>query len=297
MERRREAQQEALARRLSALYKLQFQGGPLPVLLGEADPTVRAVQLRHLTTMATVDARLIREFRATSEGLSERKERVEDRRRELSSLRAQVERQRASVDQEAARRRALLARVRDERAAHERMVGELSEAAKRLEAFIKELQAKQRSVAKLPPPRSGVAAPAVGFGALRGRLPWPADGRVVSSFGEQVHPRFGTKTFKGGVEIEAGDGTEIAAVYPGRVVYTGWFKGYGNMIILDHGNGFYTLYAHASEIKVREGDDVGQGQSIATVGETGSLDGPRLYFEVRYQGRPQDPLEWLQRRG
>lgn len=296
MEGQRESQQDALGRRLRVLYKLHSQGGPLPMLLGGADPAAQAVQLRHLTTMATMDAKLIKEFRITSEDLSERKERVESRRREISGLRDQVDRERVLVDREAARRRALLARVRDERAAHERMAGELSEAAKRLEAFIRELQAKRRSIAKVPP-GSGIETPTMGFGALKGKLPWPTDGRIVSSFGEQVHPRFGTRTFKSGIEIEADDGVEIAAVYPGRAVYTGWFKGYGNLIIIDHGNGFYTLYAHAAEIRVREGDDVRQGQSIATVGETGSLAGPRLYFEVRYQGRPQDPSEWLRRRG
>jgi murein DD-endopeptidase MepM/ murein hydrolase activator NlpD len=93
--------------------------------------------------------------------------------------------------------------------------------------------------------------PAAGFGMLRGRLPWPAAGRVVSTFGEQVHPRFGTRTFKNGIDIDAGEGTEIMAVYGGYVVYTGWFKGYGNLIILDHGNDYYTLYAHVADILVR----------------------------------------------
>jgi murein DD-endopeptidase MepM/ murein hydrolase activator NlpD len=176
------------------------------------------------------------------------------------------------------------------------MVGELSEAAKRLEALIRELQARQRRVAKLPPAKGG-EPPAVGFGLLRGSLPWPTDGRIVGGFGEQVHPRFGTRTFKRGVDIEAGDGAGIVAVYAGHVVYTGWFKGYGNLIILDHGNDYFTLYAHAAEIRVQEGEDVRQGQLIGTVGDTGSLAGPRLYFEVRYQGRPQDPAEWLRRRG
>ena len=215
----------------------------------------------------------------------------------LSTLRAQVERERAEMDREAARRRGLLAKVREERAYHERMVGELSEAAKRLEALIRDLQARQRRMTKLPPPGKGGEPPAIGFGTLRGSLPWPTDGRIVSAFGEQVHPRFGTRTFRRGIDIEAGEGAGIVAVAAGHVVYTGWFKGYGNLIILDHGNDFYTLYAHAAEIRVKEGDDVRQGQTIGAVGDTGSLAGPRLYFEVRYQGRPQDPAEWLRRRG
>jgi len=115
----------------------------------------------------------------------------------------------------------------------------------------------------------------------------------VSAFGAQVHPRFGTRTFRNGVDIEAVEGREVAAVFAGHVVYTGWFKGYGNLIILDHDNEYYTLYAHVADIVVKEGDDVKQGQRIGTVGDTGSLEGPRLYFEVRHQGKPQNPEQWL----
>jgi len=120
---------------------------------------------------------------------------------------------------------------------------------------------------------------------------------VVAPFGDQVHPRFGTRTFRSGIDIEADEGTGVTAVYAGHVVYTGWFKGYGNLIILDHGNEYYTLYAHVSETAVKEGDDVRQGQRIGTVGDSGSLSGARLYFEVRYQGKPQDPEQWLKQRG
>jgi len=177
------------------------------------------------------------------------------------------------------------------------MVGELTEAARRLEAFIRDLQAKQRRMARIPPPKPGTETPpAVGFGTLRGRLPWPTEGRVVSAFGAQVHPRFGTRTFRNGVDIEAGEGRDVAAVFAGHVVYTGWFKGYGNLIILDHDNEYYTLYAHVADIVVKEGDDVKQGQRIGTVGDTGSLEGPRLYFEVRHQGKPQNPEQWLRQR-
>ncbi len=119
----------------------------------------------------------------------------------------------------------------------------------------------------------------------------------MAPFGRQVHPRFGTETFRRGVEIEADEGAAIRAVYPGIVVYRGWLKGYGNLIILDHGEGYYTLYAHASELLVEEGDRVGAGQVIARVGETGAWGGPRLYFEVRYQGRPEDPARYLAPQG
>ena len=301
LQSRRSGQEDVLGRRLRALYKLQVQGGVLPIVLSGADPVEQAVQLRHLTTLASVDARLIREYRVTSEVLADRKSRVEARGREMASLRSEADQERAEFDQEAAKRRALLGKVQGERAYHDRMVGELSEATRRLEAFIRDLQEKQRrAVAKVPPP-SRPARPAPGdagpgFASLRGRLAWPADGRVVAEYGPQVNPRFGTKTFRNGIDIEAGEGSNIAAVFPGQVVYTGWFRGYGNLIIVDHGGEYYTVYAHAADIRVTEGDEVKQGQIIGTVGDTGSLQGPRLYFEVRHEGKPQDPTQWLRPR-
>lgn len=297
LEALRSAQQAALGRRLQAMYKVHVQGGTLPALLSGDDPLMRAAAVRHLTSLASLDARLIQEYRETTERLEDRRSREESRQRELAVLRADAQREQSEVDRDAAKRRILLAKVRDERAYHERMVGELTEAARRLEAFIRDLQAKQRRLARVPPAKPGTETPpAVGFGTHRGTLPWPTEGRVVSAFGAQVHPRFGTRTFRNGVDIEAVEGRDVAAVYAGHVVYTGWFKGYGNLIILDHDNEYYTLYAHVAEILVKEGDDVKQGQRIGTVGDTGSLEGPRLYFEVRYQGKPQNPEQWLRQR-
>ena len=306
LEGQRASQEDAMAQRLRAMYRLQAQGGALPVLLSGDDPVAQAIRLRHLATLATVDARMIREYRLTSEGLADRKDRLEARRKELSALRSEAESERAEADREAGKRRIILARVKDERAYHDRMVGELSEATRRLEAFVRDLQERRR-VAKIPPPVSKApksvaapsesSAPGVGLGAMRGRLGWPAEGRVVEEYGARVNPRFGTKTFRNGIDIDAVEGSGVHAVYPGHVLYTGWFRGYGNLIIVDHGNEYYTLYAHVADIKVAEGDDVKQGQVIATVGDTGSLQGPRLYFEVRYQGKPQDPAQWLRPRG
>ena len=182
----------------------------------------------------------------------------------------------------------LLAKVQDERAYHDRMVGELSEATRRLEAFIRDLQEKQRTggggraalrrPARPAPPIDSAPGGWSGFAGLRGRLSWPADGRVVGEYGAQVHPRFGTKTFRNGIDIEVAEGTNITAVSPGHVVYTGWFRGYGNLIIVDHGGEYYTLYAHAADIRVAEGDEVKQGQAIGTVGDTGLAAGAAAVF-------------------
>jgi murein DD-endopeptidase MepM/ murein hydrolase activator NlpD len=275
---------------------MHAQGGALPLLLSGDDPVARAVAVRHLTSLAALDARLIQEYRGTSDRLDDRRRREETRQRELADLKSDAQREQTEADRDAAKRRGLLAKVRDERAYHERMVGELTEAARRLEAFIGDLQAKQRRLARIPPPKGGIAPPGIGFGSLRGRLPWPTQGRITAAFGAQVHPRFGTRTFRNGVDIEANEGRDVAAVYGGHVIYTGWFKGYGNLVILDHDNEYYTLYAHMADIGVNEGDDVRQGQRLGTVGDTGSLEGPRLYFEVRFQGKPQDPEQWLRQR-
>jgi len=264
LEGQRSGQEDAMAQRLRAMYRMQVQGGALPVLLSGDDPFAQAVRLRHLTTLATVDARMIQEYRVTSEGLADRKHRLAVRRGEMSALRTEAEDERAEADRDAAKRR----------------------------------------VAKVPPPSSkppkatpGEVTPGVGLGAMRGRLEWPAPGRVVEEYGTRVNPRFGTKTFRNGIDIDAGEGSNVHVVFPGHVLYTGWFRGYGNLIIVDHGSEYYTLYAHVADTKVAEGDDVKQGQVIGTVGDTGSLQGPRLYFEVRYQGKPQDPAQWLRPRG
>ncbi len=290
---RRSEQEEQLMRRLRALYKMHAQGGAIPVLLGDDDPTRRSIAIRSLANLAAVDARVIDEYRATTDKLEDRKRRIETRQAELATLRVEAGREQAEVDREAGKRRVLLAKVREDRAYHERMVGELSEAAKRLEAFMRELQEKQRKIAKAPPAKPGLETPSGTFATLRGRLPWPTEGKIVAAFGAQVHPKFGTRTYRNGVDIEAAQGTDVAAVYAGSVIFTGWFKGYGNLIILDHGNDYYTLYAHVADMLVKEGDEVRQGARIATVGDTGALTGPRLYFEVRYQGKPQDPEQWL----
>jgi len=290
-------QQAALGARLRTLATLQSRPVP-PGWVGEAAQVARAAAVADLVRVARVEQDRLERAGETAERLSARQAAVARARAALVATRRAGEAERAAMDEEAARRRSLLASVRDDRATHERAVAELEEASRRLEALVAELTRKlaTRRVAVRPPEPAGPRPPAVGLGTQRGQLPWPTEGRVVAGFGRQVHPRFGTETFRRGVDIEAEEGAPIRAVHAGTVLYRGWLKGYGNLVILDHGAGYYTLYAHASELLVEEGDRVKGGQAIGRVGETGSLEGPRLYFEVRYQGRPEDPEQWLRRR-
>jgi septal ring factor EnvC (AmiA/AmiB activator) len=131
------------------------------------------------------------------------------------------------------------------------------------------------------------------FSKNRGRLSWPVTGKVARGFGSEKNPRFGTSTFNSGIDIGASFGTPIKAVARARVDYVNWLEGFGKCAILNHGGGFYTLYAHASEISVPVGKDVAAGEVIGRVGDTGSTIGTALHFEIRRGKQALNPLEWL----
>jgi septal ring factor EnvC (AmiA/AmiB activator) len=131
------------------------------------------------------------------------------------------------------------------------------------------------------------------FAKLRGQLGWPISGRLVSTYGKIKHPTFNTYTFNKGIGIGASPGSDFRVIEAGQVLYADWLKGYGTLLIVDHGDSYYSLYAHASALVVQVGDRVRRHQIVGKTGEGGSLNGPALYFEIRHQGKPENPLEWL----
>jgi septal ring factor EnvC (AmiA/AmiB activator) len=137
--------------------------------------------------------------------------------------------------------------------------------------------------------------PSKSFSTLKGLLNMPVKGRIVSFFGPYRNKKFNVVNFQSGIEIKADRGEPIRAVHDGRILYAEWFKGYGNMIIIDHGNNYYTIYAHAQELFASQGDTVEKGEVVATVGDSGSMIGPSLHFEVRHHGKPVDPLAWIKK--
>jgi septal ring factor EnvC (AmiA/AmiB activator) len=290
------SQQAALSARLETLARLAAAPQTPPWAAGAAT-LARRRAVADLAGIARADLDRLTRYDASADRLTARQEAAARARRELVELRSAVDAERAQVAAQAARRRTLLSETREDRATHERLAGELTEAARRLETLVRSLARRapaQRAVARATPPLA--PRPAVGLGRARGQLPWPTEGRVVAGFGRETHPRFGTETLRTGIDIEAPEGTPIRAVAGGTVAYRGWMKGYGNLLVLDHGDGYYTLYAHASQILVDEGDQVKGGELIGRVGETGSVEGSRLHFEVRYQSRAEDPQLWLRRR-
>ncbi len=202
----------------------------------------------------------------------------------LQLLAVEVEDRRAQAEARREERETLLGALRSARTFHERAAAEASAQARKLAEF----------VATLPPPRAGPPG-AAGFAARRGRLPLPAQGPITVGFGRVVNPRFNTVTVQNGIDLAAPPGAPVWAVAPGRVVHAGWFKGYGNLVIVDHGEGYHTLVAHLASMKTAMGEEVAAGDVLGTVGDSASLKGPYLYFEIREKGRPLDPRPWLGR--
>ncbi|NVZ97513.1 murein hydrolase activator EnvC [Pseudomonas sp. D6002] len=133
------------------------------------------------------------------------------------------------------------------------------------------------------------------FASARGKLPWPVDGRLLARFGETRGDD--TRAKWDGVMISAGAGTQVHAIHGGRVVFADWLRGAGLLVILDHGNGYLSLYGHNQTLLKAAGDVVKAGESISTVGNSGGQDTPALYFAIRQQGRPSDPAQWCRTQG
>ncbi len=138
-----------------------------------------------------------------------------------------------------------------------------------------------------------LGAPDTAFDALQGRMMWPVQGRIVSRFGRFKHPELKTVTENIGIDIEAPAGTPVKVVASGRVTVITWQRGRGNIVIVKHYGGYYTVYTHLKEILVNEAQDVQMGEVIGTVGESGSLEGPRLHFEVYRGTEVLNPERWL----
>jgi len=177
----------------------------------------------------------------------------------------------------------MIARINRQRDLSSRLLDELKTESENLTRVL-----DQKSVAP--------AADAVDLGPLRGKLAWPLRGSVISSFGKKKSARFDTYTMNNGIEIKPERSDEIRAVGGGEVIFCDYFKGYGNLVIVQHAGNFHTLYGHCDAFLKRPGERVGTGEVIAMAGNSGSLYGKALYFEIRQGLKPLDPLLWLAKR-
>ena len=164
------------------------------------------------------------------------------------------------------------------------------------EKAAKEAEEAQREagamIARLQRQRTKAFIPATGKGS---KFDWPVRGAMASPFGNRIHPILKRKILHAGIDIAAPNGTAVKTAAPGEVIYNGWLRGYGRVVVVDHGHGFSTLYAHLSASLVKEGQVVRDGAVIARVGKTGNVTGYHLHFEVRKYGTPVNPISYLKR--
>lgn len=279
LEARVAAARPALAQRARALYKLG-ELSYVRLLLSVDRPADLLRGYRFVSALARRDHERVSGFRADLTSLATTRVELERRTREAQELRTQLERARRALDGDRRRKTDLLVDIVGRKESQAQFLSELQRAEQQLAALLGGL---------------GGGEVAIPVGAFKGSLPWPVEGEVRGAFGRHRHPRFATYTVSNGIDVAAAPDVPVAAVHEGTVVFAERFRGYGLMVVLDHGDKHHTLYAHLGEALVRPGQKVVAGEVIGTVGATG-LEGPGLYFEVRVHGQPEDPLAWLARR-
>ncbi len=278
--------------RLRALYKMSRTGGYALAVLSSDSFSTAYKRVRYLGIIAERDQRMMREYSATLERLASRERDVRERTSDILARRTAVESKRASLKMRHRKKSEILSSVKEEKNVYEATLKDLEESSSNLWAMIKLAEREKKSAKKIMPP----ARDASSAGSDRNRFPWPVHGQLLTRFGVQHHPQFGTMVYRRGIDIAARVGDEVRAVHDGQVVYADWYKGYGRLIIVDHGEGLYSLYGHLSQLEVGGGDRVSRGKVVGLAGDTGSLKGPRLYFEIRRNGEAEDPMLWLAKR-
>ena len=271
-----ESRVERLRPRLLSLYRIT-QRSPLEVLLPAEDVATFAWRARALSSLVKTDLAALDEMRSVAVFQRTRLEQLDAWKRQMGSRQAEL---RAEAEEAASQQTELgeaLQLLQAKARAAGSVLAELARSRAQLQAVA--------SVLEEPEP--------TGFGALRGKLPLPVPGNVEVAFGRLVHPKFNTVTVQKGLDIRAVAGAPVKALAPGSVAWSGWLGGYGNLLVLDQGNGYHTIYAHLAEVLRPVGARVFPGEVVGTVGETGSLKGAYLYFEVRRRGLAVDPMPWV----
>jgi septal ring factor EnvC (AmiA/AmiB activator) len=262
-----------LSSRLVALYKMGRRP-PEVFLLNSGTYLDRLKVDKYLRVVIDYDARLVSTHR-NQVSLKEKyhDELTEDQVQWQRSI-SEVGRKKEEINKARRAKRALLKSIQGQRAITQKLIGELEGRTKELQTLIEKLEREKSLLAYKP----------VKPESHKGKLLPPIQGRMISQF---------KKRGQNGIEIRAPMDAEVRAILPGKVLYADWFKGFGNMVIIDHGDHTFTVSAYCSQLLKKEGDTVSQGETIARVGSAGSLKGPCLYFEIRHRGKPQDPMDWI----
>ena len=271
---------------LLTLYKFgRFNA--LQFMLQARDFKSVITESKNLGLLAQYQERIVVEYMTTLDQLQSAEAELEAKKEEISQLIQNAQQKRRELEAEERKNRDLINEIARNKKTHLKTLEELNERSEQLQDLVKKLLKKEISLPFALVP----------LYEKKGKLPWPLTGKVITVFGLQKHPRFDTVTVNNGIEIAPNKNDMIVkSIHPGKVVYSDHFQGYGNLIIVDHGLNYYSLYGRCSDFIVKKGDYVEAGQSIALVGDFSSPQGVSLYFEIRFKTKPLDPLRWLKRR-
>ena len=237
---------------------------------------------RMAAAMNRLDHERVQQHQRTLEALANERTALETQAKQIARLQEQAAAARGAIERAVTTRTALVKSIDERRDLNAQLAGELEAARQRLDSRVSQLGAEK------PPPVNLPLRP------FRGALPWPANGIVTGHFGRQQTSRFGTPIARGGIEISLAEGLPVQAIHEGTVVYADQFTGYGDLVIVEHGDGAYSLYGYLSGIDVTRGQRVESRVRVGTSGRNPSGN-PALYFELRVDGKPVDPLQWLKR--
>jgi septal ring factor EnvC (AmiA/AmiB activator) len=286
--------------RLSALYKAGDAGNLRTFFSSDSFPQMTE-NLRYMRSVLDNDKQLFSEYKEKMDSLRLLKGSLEQDVARKEMIKSSIESKKQEIEQEKNKTSRYLLKVREDKKSYTTSLKELQLNARRLQSMVERLEARSRkgytaknSTKTLRGAEHALPLfPDKGLGAQKGRLTLPVKGSVVAQFGRHKLAEFNSYTVNNGISIEAPAGAQIHAVFDGQVIFADYFKGYGNMVIVDHGGGFFSLYAHAATIMKKVGATVARNDIVASVGDTDSSKGPMLYFEIRYQGKPVDPSPWF----
>ena len=280
LEAEAERQRPDIEARLVRLYKMG-RAGYWRLLLDVSNLREIGRAYRTAAALSRIDRDRVEEHRQTLAALSAERTSLQARAKELDRLQAAARRASAAVEAAVAARGELVRNIDDRRDLNAQLAGELQDAQRKLQSTIAQMTAGREVPAATLPIRP-----------FQGALPWPSEGVVSARFGAGT--RGGPASSRNGIELSLPEGDAVRAVHEGAVAYADVFSGYGNLVIVDHGDRGYSLYGHLSEISVKKGDRVEVGTPVGLAGR--NLSGnPSLYFELRVDGQPVDPLQWLKR--
>lgn len=289
--------QQALFARLLHQYYLGGQAEPLKLLLNGRDPSEVARHLRYYGYVSRARAQLISELRASLARSRELAREAEQQAGELAAVTREQHAQRQRLERERRARNQVLARISRDIERQRREISTLRRDENRLARLLAQLSrlvARERPAARLRNERVPEASADGGpFPQLRGKLRLPVRGELANRFGS---PRSDGGAVWKGLFISAKAGDEVRAVAAGRVVFADWLRGFGNLLIIDHGGAYMSLYGNTEAIYKQVGDEIRGGETVATVGNSGGNADSGLYFEIRHQGKPLDPLGWVEMR-